>query len=129
MASVSLLVLLCMHSEARQVKTRQAAGMSQVAAVWKFMPARQMPSHNSNRGVKNNKADGQLGLRWGNKAACLNARGSREVVPPMMGPIDVDFLAAGVAGVLVAATLAPLAWSSCSLVRSAKPLQPQNQHA
>lgn len=40
--------------------------------------------------------------------------------PPMMGPIDVDFLAAG-AGVAVAATLAPLAWSSCSLVSSAKP--------
>ena len=89
------------------------------------MPARHVPSHNRTRGVKNNKADGQFGLMWGNKAACLDAGGgSREFAPPMMGPIDVDFLAAGVAGVLVAATLAPLAWSSCSLVRSAKPLQP-----
>ncbi len=77
------------------------------------MPAWHIPSHNRNRGVKNNKAGGQLGLRQGTKGACLDAGGwgggSREFVPPMMGPIDVDFLAAAAAGVLAAATLAPLA--------------------
>lgn len=93
------------------------------------MPARLIPSHNGNRGVKNNKADGQLGLRWGNIGACLKAGDSGEFVPPMMGPIDVDFSAAVVAGVLVAATLAPLAWSSSSLVRSANPLQPHREQA
>ena len=112
-----------MHSEAGQVKTRQAAG-------WHCMPARHIPKHSSNRGVQNNKADGQLGLRWGNEAACSDAGGAAgSFVPPMMGPIDVDFLAAGAAGVAVAATLAPLAWSSCSLVSSAKPLQPHHEQA
>lgn len=39
--------------------------------------------------------------------------------PPMMGPMDVDFLGAAVA--VVAATLVPLACSNSSLCRSARP--------